>query len=102
MSTDLVSVTEIARMLGVSRQRVNQLIQAYEDFPEPEADLAIGRVWSRSAVQAWEDSHPRRSGRRVAESKTVPTQSETSGALAEASEAEHKRPRPRTRAHGSA
>jgi predicted DNA-binding transcriptional regulator AlpA len=98
VSTDLVSVTEIARMLGVSRQRVNQLIQAYEDFPEPEADLAIGRVWSRSAVQAWEDSHPRRSGRRVAESKTVPTQSGTGGSLveAEASEADHKRPRPRT------
>ena len=64
MVLDLVSATEIAEMLGVSRQRVNQLIQAYTDFPEPEADLAIGRVWLRSAVQSWADSHPRTPGRR--------------------------------------
>jgi predicted DNA-binding transcriptional regulator AlpA len=95
VSSDLVSVTEIARMFGVSRQRVNQLIQAYEDFPKPEADLAIGRVWSRSAVQAWEDAHPRRSGRRIVESTTVIAQS---GPLPEAgaNKADLKRPRRRT------
>lgn len=64
MVLNLVSVTEIAEMLGVSRQRVNQLIHAYADFPEAEADLAIGRVWLRSAVQSWADSHPRTPGRR--------------------------------------
>jgi predicted DNA-binding transcriptional regulator AlpA len=63
MPIDLVSVTEIAEMLGISRQRVNQLIQAYEDFPPPEADLAIGRVWLRSAIEEWAKSHPRRAGR---------------------------------------
>ncbi len=71
MPTDLVSVTEIAAMLGISRQRVNQLVQAYDDFPKPEADLAIGRVWLRSAVEAWVDSHPRRPGRRPI--STLPT-----------------------------
>jgi predicted DNA-binding transcriptional regulator AlpA len=50
-------------MLGVSRQRVSQLIETYKDFPRPEADLAVGRVWLKSRVQAWADSHPRRPGR---------------------------------------
>ena len=61
--TDLVSVTEIAELLGVSRQRVNQLIRAYMDFPLPEAELAIGRVWLRSAVEEWNRSHLRTAGR---------------------------------------
>jgi predicted DNA-binding transcriptional regulator AlpA len=60
----LVSVPEIAEMLGVSHQRVHQLIKSYDNFPEPEADLAIGRVWLRAAVQSWADSHPRTPGRR--------------------------------------
>ena len=60
---DLVSVTEIAEILGVSRQRVNQLIRAYDDFPPPEADLAIGRVWRRTQIEDWALTHPRRPGR---------------------------------------
>jgi hypothetical protein len=84
-------------MLGVTRQRVNQLIQAYEDFPKPEADLAIGRVWLRSAVQNWHDSHPRRSGRGAVGSTTVTAQSETAGSLPKAggSKGDHKRPGPK-------
>lgn len=73
MPTDLVSVTEIAEMLGISRQRVNQLIQAYEDFPQPEADLAIGRVWLRSAVETWALSHPRKPGRPTSSRLGPPT-----------------------------
>lgn len=63
MSSELVSVTEIAEMLGVSRQRVNQLVEAYGDFPEPEARLAIGRVWRRSSIEQWAEAHPRLPGR---------------------------------------
>jgi len=63
VTLDLVSVTEIADLLGVSRQRVNQLIKSYEDFPEPEAKLAIGRVWSREIIEQWARQHPRRPGR---------------------------------------
>jgi predicted DNA-binding transcriptional regulator AlpA len=59
----LVSVPEIADMLGVSQQRVHQIIKAYSDFPLPEAELAIGRVWLRSGVEEWAGTHPRRSGR---------------------------------------
>ena len=48
----LVSTVEIAAMLGVSRQRVDQLTRT-EGFPEPVAELAIGRVWERADVEAW-------------------------------------------------
>jgi predicted DNA-binding transcriptional regulator AlpA len=59
----LVGVGEIAKMLGVSRQRVDQ-IAASAEFPEPEVELMAGRVWIRSAVEAWVRNHPdRRPGR---------------------------------------
>ena len=47
---DLVSIPEVAQILGVSRQRVHQLIRAYPDFPEPEAVLAVGRIWKRTDI----------------------------------------------------
>jgi plasmid maintenance system antidote protein VapI len=49
----LVGVAEIAEMLGVSRQRVNAIVATHSDFPAPEAVLAAGRIWSRTAVEAW-------------------------------------------------
>lgn len=67
MPLDLVSVTEIAEILGVSRQRVNQLIDTYADFPTPEAELAIGRVWSREQIEEWDRTHPRKPGRPVSD-----------------------------------
>lgn len=64
----LVGSAEVAQLLGVSRQRVNQLVAAYEDFPEPVADLAAGRIWAAEAVEAWMARHPdRRSGRAAEE-----------------------------------
>lgn len=47
-----MGVTEIAEMLGVSRQRVHQLAQTPE-FPEPVARLSAGTVWTREAVEEW-------------------------------------------------
>jgi predicted DNA-binding transcriptional regulator AlpA len=49
---DLVGVREIGRMLGVSKQRADQLTHK-GDFPEPAAALATGRVWERADVEAW-------------------------------------------------
>lgn len=48
----LVGPAEIARMLGVSRQRVQQLTSG-PGFPAPVASLAMGKVWHRSDVEAW-------------------------------------------------
>jgi prophage regulatory protein len=58
MPPDLVGLTEIAELLGVSRQRVDQLA-AGDDFPEPIAVLAAGRIWNCSDIEAW----ARRNGR---------------------------------------
>ncbi len=57
MTHHLVGLTEIAAMLGVSRQRVHQLAQG-ADFPRPIADLASGRVWETVAVAQWISARP--------------------------------------------
>jgi predicted DNA-binding transcriptional regulator AlpA len=49
----LVGVQEIAEMLGVTRQRVDEISRTHDDFPAPEATLASGRVWKRADVEAW-------------------------------------------------
>jgi prophage regulatory protein len=56
----LVGAAEIGRMLGVSRQRVQQLVSR-DGFPEPEVVLEMGKVWKRSDVEEW----ARRQGRQV-------------------------------------
>lgn len=48
----LVGSAEIAQLLGVGRQRVQQLISR-PDFPAPEVVLAMGKVWRREDVIAW-------------------------------------------------
>lgn len=48
----LMGLTEIAELLGVSRQRVHQLSKS-PDFPEPTARLSAGLIWEREAIEAW-------------------------------------------------
>ena len=60
MSDHLVGVSELATLLGVSRQRVAQIADSYPDFPAPEAELASGRIWTREAVEGWLSTHPER------------------------------------------
>ncbi len=57
----LVGSAEISRMLGVSRQRVQQLISR-ADFPKPDAVLAMGKVWRRADVLAWAKANRRSPG----------------------------------------
>jgi hypothetical protein len=47
-----VGAAEIAELLGVSRQRVDQLTRR-SDFPLPVAELVSGRVWVRVVVERW-------------------------------------------------
>lgn len=54
----LVGSAEVADMLGVSRQRVQQLI-AEPDWPEPEVSLKMGKVWRRDAIRSWAEQHGR-------------------------------------------
>lgn len=49
---EFVGVHELTTILGVSRQRVDQL--AHQDgFPEPVARLKVGRIWRTTDVVAW-------------------------------------------------
>ncbi|MCP4308024.1 MAG: hypothetical protein GY788_24760 [bacterium] len=50
---DLVGVAEVADMLGISRQRVNAIVNTRDDFPEPVAVLTAGRIWLREEVVSW-------------------------------------------------
>jgi hypothetical protein len=48
----LVTHREIAELLDVSSRTAQRYIRR-PDFPAPEADLAIGGVWSRTKVLDW-------------------------------------------------
>jgi predicted DNA-binding transcriptional regulator AlpA len=50
--TELVTASDIARRLGVSRQRVNQL-QAQTGFPQPIGVLAKSNIWRWSSIERW-------------------------------------------------
>lgn len=47
-----MGTAEVAKLLGVSRQRVNQLSHR-DDFPEPVARLAAGPVWQNADIERW-------------------------------------------------
>lgn len=53
MTSDLVSVTEIAQRLGRSVGAIHQARRRHSDFPEPLATLATGPVWEWSDVERW-------------------------------------------------
>jgi len=53
-----MGTAEVAELLGVTNQRVDQLARR-PDFPKPVAVLAAGRIWNRAHVESW----ARRTGR---------------------------------------
>jgi hypothetical protein len=53
ISLDLIGITEIARELGVSRQRAGQLADN-PDFPPPVVRPASGRLYTRDSVKAFQ------------------------------------------------
>lgn len=55
-------VSEVAKLLGVSRQRVFEL-RTRGDFPAPVADLAAGPVWRLSTLKRFISEWPRKPGR---------------------------------------
>ena len=54
----LVGASEAAKILGVTRQRLGQMLEAYPDFPRPEAELSGGRIWLREPLEEWAARHP--------------------------------------------
>jgi len=61
---ELVGVIEIARALGISRQRATKLTKQ-QGFPEPVARLASGPVWTRTALVRFVEQWTRKPGRRL-------------------------------------
>lgn len=59
---ELAGVTELAKLFGVSKQRMSEL-RTREDFPAPVAELAAGPVWKVSNLRRFLDSWERRPGR---------------------------------------
>jgi prophage regulatory protein len=53
-----VGAAEIAQILDVSRQRVQQLADR-QGFPEPVAVLSMGKVWRTKAILRWARQHAR-------------------------------------------
>ena len=53
MTHHLLGTTEVAALLGLSRQRVHQLATDDPGFPAPAVRLAAGPVWEREAIEGW-------------------------------------------------
>jgi predicted DNA-binding transcriptional regulator AlpA len=60
---EVVSAPEVAELLGVTRQRVHQLLASKPTFPEPLFRLGSGPVWSVDAIRSFDSKWDRRSGR---------------------------------------
>ncbi|WP_307871973.1 helix-turn-helix transcriptional regulator, partial [Actinoplanes palleronii] len=52
VSRHLMGAGEIARRLGLSRQRIQQLAER-DDWPAPYDELAMGRVWLIADIEDW-------------------------------------------------
>ncbi len=59
---EVVSAPEVAAILGVTRQRVHQLLSR-PGFPEPLFRLGSGPVWSAEAIRSFDTRWDRKPGR---------------------------------------
>ena len=59
---DIAQMSEIGEILGVSRQRANEL-SLRAGFPEHYAVLNTGRVWLVADVEAWAKANGRKLAR---------------------------------------
>ena len=55
MTERFLSVTEVARLLGVSQQAVTQA-----NLPEPDVLIGRTRGWRRETIEAWIPTRPGR------------------------------------------
>lgn len=61
---ELMGTAEVAALLGVSRQRVLQLLADDTTFPPPAAVLKMGKVWDAEVVRRWAQGYtPRGTGK---------------------------------------
>lgn len=60
---ELLSASDVANELGVSRQRVYQLQTGHPTFPAPYARLGTGPIWTRPVIEHFAQTWVRKSGR---------------------------------------
>ena len=60
----LASAADAATILGVTRQRVHQLMTEHPRFPAPYARLATGPIWTVPTIEHFRDTWDRKPGRR--------------------------------------
>jgi predicted DNA-binding transcriptional regulator AlpA len=53
VDVEVLGVTEVTALLGMSRQRVDQLSHRDSEFPEPVTTLGRGRLWEKAAIEKW-------------------------------------------------
>lgn len=58
--SDHIDAAEVARVFGVSRKRVLEIVISAPDFPGSELRADGHRVWPRSAIESWAATHPER------------------------------------------
>jgi predicted DNA-binding transcriptional regulator AlpA len=62
----LLNTAEVAMVLGVSRPRVTQLVNARADFPRPYAYTMMGArtllLWTPAAIDEWNRTADREGG----------------------------------------
>ena len=51
-NADLMGTSEVAALLGISRQRV-LVIARHPDFPKPLVVLKMGNIWRGRDVRTW-------------------------------------------------
>ncbi len=61
----LLGAAEVAKYLGVTRQRIAEL-RKRPDFPKPIVELAAGPIWLQGAVSTFVETWDRRPGRKPA------------------------------------
>ena len=49
-------VSDIPPILGVTKQRVSQIVAEREDFPKPAKVIGRHRLWRRKDVERWLDA----------------------------------------------
>jgi predicted DNA-binding transcriptional regulator AlpA len=53
-------MSDIARMLDLSRQRIHQIVRDDETFPEPVDRIGKSDLWLRTAVARWDAQRQKR------------------------------------------
>jgi len=61
---EVLGVTEVAKLLGVTRQRLAVIRREHEDFPKPFTELAATPLWYKEAITEWSKHWNRRPGPR--------------------------------------